>query len=650
MSTQTQTQIKAPSRPKPTFTAVPTGLLQRKCACGGSPGVDGECEECREQHLSLQRRATNQAEPATVPPTVHDVLRAPGQPLDAATRAFMEPRFGHDFSQVRVHTDARAAESARAVNAQAYTVGRDVVFGTGQYGPGTLEGKRLLAHELTHVLQQGWGNALLQRAGTKANGESKLNDGIIQVTPMEGPTLSRQPFPGVIGRCKAMGVPCPAPQAFHGQICRLRDCYRAATAGLPFAISPGVCIYQCENGTTCACVLLGTSTSAVCTFTFCSDTPGIANTQSDLDNFVVAAVDAFQQQYTSQSSDQGQNPPALQAKLEIGQRGDLYEQEADHIAEKVVRPLQSELKPGSVDDVFEQQAKIVSGTGMAIMDLPNLSQVGRPFVQRAPRGDEELLSRGSTLPYREATELLECIRIMGEDNAAYCRQEVLGEKPIRPLPPMPPVCNPNRSLTWADYAGTPGSGPAFTGFHHGIETVQGEQIIRAFFDPSRSWVQPQFSNPTNQALSGCARNISVCERFFDAEAAAGRTGGTQRLGPLRPGCPASVTANPSVTATSRAECSSVLGPECDRVAQLESGRLLRHEQLHFDIACVLARKGNGALAAGSSQAQVILASVRAKANQQTALYDRQTQKGCIAAAQSQWDTDVNNDLPGVSVP
>jgi hypothetical protein len=69
----------------------------------------------------------------------------------------MEPRFGHDFSQVRVHTDARAAESARNINALAYTVGRDVVFGAGQHSPHTREGKRLMAHELTHVTQQSEG-------------------------------------------------------------------------------------------------------------------------------------------------------------------------------------------------------------------------------------------------------------------------------------------------------------------------------------------------------------------------------------------------------------------------------------------------------------------------------------------------------------
>jgi len=89
-----------------------------------------------------------------VPPTVHEGLHSPGQPLDTETRAFMEPRFGHDFSRVRVHTDARAAESARAVNALAYTLGQDVVFGMAQYRPRTGEGLRLLAHELVHVVQQ----------------------------------------------------------------------------------------------------------------------------------------------------------------------------------------------------------------------------------------------------------------------------------------------------------------------------------------------------------------------------------------------------------------------------------------------------------------------------------------------------------------
>jgi hypothetical protein len=82
-------------------------------------------------------------------------MRGGGQPLTESDRAFFEPRFGYDFSQVRVHTDTRAAETARAVNARAYTVGRDVVFGAGEYAPGASAGQRLMAHELTHVVQQG---------------------------------------------------------------------------------------------------------------------------------------------------------------------------------------------------------------------------------------------------------------------------------------------------------------------------------------------------------------------------------------------------------------------------------------------------------------------------------------------------------------
>ncbi len=124
----------------------------------GSSGEDDEDETKN----PLMRKAGSQkgthgaTDTSGVSPIVHTVLNGGGgQPLDTTTRAFMEPRFGHDFSQVRVHTDARAAESARAVSALAYTVGRDVVFQQGQYAPGTSGGRRLIAHELTHTIQQG---------------------------------------------------------------------------------------------------------------------------------------------------------------------------------------------------------------------------------------------------------------------------------------------------------------------------------------------------------------------------------------------------------------------------------------------------------------------------------------------------------------
>ncbi|MFY9553195.1 MAG: DUF4157 domain-containing protein [Blastocatellia bacterium] len=149
MRIQSQVNLSTDSQ----FAPVRTGVLQRKCGCGSHAIAGNKCAECLKEPRVLQRQGIASA-PAGVPAIVPEVLRSPGQPLDTTTRAFMEPRFGHDFSNVRVHTDARAAESAKAVNALAYSVGNNVVFGAGRFAPSTQSGRRLLAHELTHTLQQ----------------------------------------------------------------------------------------------------------------------------------------------------------------------------------------------------------------------------------------------------------------------------------------------------------------------------------------------------------------------------------------------------------------------------------------------------------------------------------------------------------------
>ena len=132
-----------------------SGILQRQCkTCEQHRVAGGECEGCNKKRLSLQRRASSQDEISEVPPIVHEVLRSPGQPMDAATRDFMESSFRYNFSKVKVHTNSKAAQSAQAINALAYTVGRNIVFAPGQYVPTTPSGKLLLAHELTHVTQQ----------------------------------------------------------------------------------------------------------------------------------------------------------------------------------------------------------------------------------------------------------------------------------------------------------------------------------------------------------------------------------------------------------------------------------------------------------------------------------------------------------------
>lgn len=122
--------------------------------------VSRKCAACEEEEEALQRKPqdSSNARALQASDAVYDTLRAPGHPLDAPTRAFFEPRFGHDFSRVRVHSDSRANESSRAVDALAYTVGNHIVLGEGQRG-----NRALLAHELVHVMQQTGGRPVLRR-------------------------------------------------------------------------------------------------------------------------------------------------------------------------------------------------------------------------------------------------------------------------------------------------------------------------------------------------------------------------------------------------------------------------------------------------------------------------------------------------------
>ena len=177
------------------------GILQRKCACGNHTIAGGECAECAKKTSGLRRKPTigasndplereadrvaeqvtaapthsvvssstpriqrhtgqTSAQPEKAPASVERVLGSAGRPLDIALRKDMESRFGHDFSQVQVHLGAAAEQSAREVNANAYTVGQNIVFGAGRFAPNLHEGRRLIAHELTHVMQQTGGSRL----------------------------------------------------------------------------------------------------------------------------------------------------------------------------------------------------------------------------------------------------------------------------------------------------------------------------------------------------------------------------------------------------------------------------------------------------------------------------------------------------------
>jgi hypothetical protein len=149
MHTTRSTRVTASITPAP---LLGNGSWIQRCSCGTHDG-GGECAECSKKKM-LQRKAAAGPSPALAPPLVHQALQSSGSPLNAHTRHAMERPFGHDFGRVRVHTDQGAAESARAINAHAYTVGSHIVFGAGRYAPGTPAGNQLLAHELTHVVQQ----------------------------------------------------------------------------------------------------------------------------------------------------------------------------------------------------------------------------------------------------------------------------------------------------------------------------------------------------------------------------------------------------------------------------------------------------------------------------------------------------------------
>jgi len=221
----------------PTMTSLPARssfvpMMQRKCACGGTPGPTGECEACKKKkRLGLRTKLTvnepgdiyeqeadriadqvlatpvqsgvSGARPRiqclatqptgqveTAPASVDHAISDPGRPLEPRLRQDMEHHFGYDFSRVRVHSGTIAEQSARDVNAHAYTLGHNIVFGPGRFAPKSREGGRLLAHELTHVVQQRQGaRPELQRSALRdfndsdvMHDPSKLTDDQIEAT------------------------------------------------------------------------------------------------------------------------------------------------------------------------------------------------------------------------------------------------------------------------------------------------------------------------------------------------------------------------------------------------------------------------------------------------------------------------------------
>ena len=242
-------KMPAPAKSTPTGTVgVPLfmremsatgGTLQRQCACVGSPGANDECETCNsgkplqakltigasddpleqeadrvaEQVLAMPASAVARGAPPRIqrftgqasagagwaPASVDRVLASPGRSMEPALQQDMAQRFGHDFSRVRLHSDGAAEQSAQDVSARAYTVGHNVVFGARQFVPGTPEGRRLLAHELTHVVQQSGANGACADQGNEKRGMSPDLSPSAQTMSKSGARVQRVCGPGAIG-------------------------------------------------------------------------------------------------------------------------------------------------------------------------------------------------------------------------------------------------------------------------------------------------------------------------------------------------------------------------------------------------------------------------------------------------------------------
>lgn len=157
---------EAPTTPPVAGAATPDAPPRRCASCKADDDIAG-AETLRRQPVTPAI-----APPTGVPASVRQALDTPGRPLDAATRAYFEPRFGLDLGGVRVHTDALAERSAADIAARAYTLGADIVFAAGEYAPRGAAGRHLLAHELAHVVQQSRGVGRVQRAWNACGGES----------------------------------------------------------------------------------------------------------------------------------------------------------------------------------------------------------------------------------------------------------------------------------------------------------------------------------------------------------------------------------------------------------------------------------------------------------------------------------------------
>lgn len=279
-----------------------------------------------------------------------------------------------------------------------------------------------------------------------------------------------------------------------------------------------------------------------------------------------------------------------------------------------------------------------------------------------PRERERRPTRGGTVSYRESQRLASDARLRErmETEAAAAEAACRAAAPADPL-----ECDPARALEWSDFTATAPTGGRFgaeTGFtlvERAINIADRScsrtstrsapaRGVQARFDPGRSWVKARYAQASDVAQNGCARFVTNCEAAFDSLQPNQHFTTFPAMQPPNPvTCAASATVA-GTPATTRDECATVMGADCTSTAVAESARLLNHERYHFKLGCAVARKANTMLAT-TADFDALLAAAQRVANTQTTAYDNETDHGCNAGPQSNWETAIDADLPAVTI-
>lgn len=612
--------------------------------------------------------------------SVRSAIGGSGKMIEPKVRGFMESQFHRDFSDVKVHTNSQAVSSATAVNANAYAVGNHIVFGANQYQPETTSGRRLLAHELTHVVQQ-------------------TNASPLRSERTAGPTMTQAKKPMVARNALETNTVLST-----GQIANVHF-FPAALAGTRVGPVSGRGGLIHDSSSTRVSVVVDRITSiqglaahllplwnTATPYTAPGSSTPVSTPPLTVDELAKGLL-VYNRYYL---------PVPSMANWKVGLRFPLPIRIDQTNNEGVLHPLIIRSLASSFDSAWQP---LLSQMPAQLTTSSNLSSDVSTFLTANP----STLSRGIALGARAITNaqaekefILEVFNQVGQAGSLELALEMmdflvnhqislLASQPggsdilnrlsaifsaapgaldatqqasltrangmlgrVSAIMPFPQACDPARKLVWGDFAGAvPASNfGAMTAPVHPFPTttVNGITYFIARLDTARSWVKPRSANPTDPALNGCGTLVTACETHFNGQAP-GTTGATWSLGSPT-GCAASMGPNPaSSTARSHADCSSVVGIECERMAVAESARLLKHEQGHFDITCVLVHKANAALAAGASQASVATA-LRLRNNALTSLYDStaQTNHGCNAAQQAAWEAQIAAGLPAYTVP